>query len=146
MGNRQDITVTDSGGTRIHVYTYDNMMSWRAKRGNLRVTGVDYPPREPGCVPYASGLALMTSNVESIMSSYDNIYSAWIKVWVYTQKDNGNWRRSWFAKWVKVKCGAKWFSYAGDVGYPDKQTAWDMISEAPANLPIRPGDHSKYRH
>jgi hypothetical protein len=28
------MTVTDSGGTKIHVYTYDNIMSWRAKRGN----------------------------------------------------------------------------------------------------------------
>jgi len=44
VGNRQDMMVTDSGGTKVHVYTYDNMMSLRAKRGNLQVTGVDYPP------------------------------------------------------------------------------------------------------
>ncbi|MCL5282499.1 MAG: hypothetical protein M1376_21640, partial [Planctomycetes bacterium] len=35
VGNRQDMTVTDSGGTKIHVYTYDNI---------YQVTGVDYPP------------------------------------------------------------------------------------------------------
>jgi hypothetical protein len=35
--------VTDSGGMKVHVYTYHNLMAWRAKRGNLQVTGVDSP-------------------------------------------------------------------------------------------------------
>jgi hypothetical protein len=43
VGNRTSMMVTDSGGTKMHGYTYDNLMSWRAKRGNLQVTGVDYP-------------------------------------------------------------------------------------------------------
>ncbi len=44
VGNRTSMTVTAGGVTRTHVYTYDNIMSLRAKRGNLQVTGVDYPP------------------------------------------------------------------------------------------------------
>jgi RHS repeat-associated protein len=43
VGNRTSMMVTDSGGTRTHVYTYDNMMSLRAKRGNLQITEVNYP-------------------------------------------------------------------------------------------------------
>ncbi len=35
VGNRQGMTVTDSGGTKVHVYTYDNIYEG---------TGVDYPP------------------------------------------------------------------------------------------------------
>jgi RHS repeat-associated protein len=43
VGNRTSMMVTDSSGVRMHVYTYDDMMSLRAKRGNLQITAVDYP-------------------------------------------------------------------------------------------------------
>ncbi|MCL5281808.1 MAG: hypothetical protein M1376_18070, partial [Planctomycetes bacterium] len=69
VGNRQDMTVTDSGGTKIHVYTYDdsgNMThdgtytyDYDPENRLIRVTKSGFPPPPPTTLAEALDLPLV---------------------------------------------------------------------------------------